>query len=116
MLWISRSTPRSDSGVARAQRHGSEGIREAMSSAAELVSELDELCDNLPADLGEALLLELQRRAAPAVNFWVSNCVFVTPGRGRFHGAAVDCSHAFPVAGSTDRRCAFRNCASSRPS
>ena len=52
-----------------------ERMREAMFSAAELVSELDELCDNLPADLDEALLFELQPRAAPAVNFWVSNCV-----------------------------------------
>ena len=50
----------------RAQRRGGERMREAMSSAAELVGELDELCDNLPADLDEALLFEVQRRAADA--------------------------------------------------
>ena len=50
----------------RAQRRGVERMREAMSSAAELVAELDELCDNLPADLDEALLFEVQRRAADA--------------------------------------------------
>lgn len=50
----------------RAQRRGGERMREAMSSAAELVAELDELCANLPPDLDEALLFEVQRRAADA--------------------------------------------------
>ncbi len=50
----------------RAQRRGGERMREAMSSAAELVAELDERCANLPGDLDEALLFEVQRRAADA--------------------------------------------------
>lgn len=50
----------------RAQRRGGERMQEMISSAAELVAELDELCANLPADLDEALLFEVQRRAADA--------------------------------------------------
>jgi hypothetical protein len=49
----------------RAHR-GGQRMQEAMTSAAELVSELGERCADLPNDLDEALLFEVQRRAADA--------------------------------------------------
>jgi hypothetical protein len=49
----------------RAHR-GGQRMQEAMTSAAELVSELGERCADLPDDLDEALLFEVQRRAADA--------------------------------------------------
>jgi hypothetical protein len=45
-------------------RRGGERMQEAMAAAAELVSELGEHCSDLPNDLDEALLFEVQRRAA----------------------------------------------------
>lgn len=50
----------------RGQRHGGERMQEAMASAAELVAELAERCERLPDGLDEALLFEVQRRAADA--------------------------------------------------
>jgi hypothetical protein len=47
-------------------RRGGDRMQEAMTSAAELVSELGERCADLPNDLDEALLFEVQRRAADA--------------------------------------------------
>ncbi len=45
-------------------RRGGDRMQEAMTSAAELVSELEERCADLPNDFDEALLFEVQRRAA----------------------------------------------------
>lgn len=45
-------------------RRGGDRMQEAMTEAAELVSELGEHCADLPNDFDEALLFELQRRAA----------------------------------------------------
>ena len=50
----------------RAHRAGGERFREAMSSAAETVAELAEKCAGLPSDFDEAILFEVQRRAADA--------------------------------------------------
>jgi hypothetical protein len=45
-------------------RRGGDRMQEAMTSAAELVSELGEHCADLPNEFDEALLFEVQRRAA----------------------------------------------------
>jgi len=47
-------------------RRGGERMQDAISKAAETVAELAELCADLPADMDEALLFEVQRRAADA--------------------------------------------------
>ncbi len=50
----------------RAHQRGSERFRKAMSSAAETVADLAEQCAELPSDYDEAILFEVQRRAADA--------------------------------------------------
>lgn len=50
----------------RAQRRGGDRMREVMSSAAETVADLTEHCAALPDDFDEAILFEVQRRAADA--------------------------------------------------
>jgi hypothetical protein len=50
----------------RAHRRNGERFREAMSTAAETVADLAEQCADLPSDFDEAILFELQRRAADA--------------------------------------------------
>lgn len=50
----------------RAHARGGERFREAMSSAAATVADLAEQCAELPSDYDEAILFEVQRRAADA--------------------------------------------------